>query len=479
MTAANIKVFVSYKWCVEDETQIVAKLEPLCEQRGIELIYDRNKLQHGDLINEFMKELVTSDHIITIFSKEYLESEYCMYELLEIYRRNGASDFHKRIYPIIADDMVLSDFDTQVKYVEHWEEEEKSAGLKLAGVKPTSIIRLRERHKIYQNISDEINDLMDFAGNILVKPIHGLEQENFASLLDRIKPVESPNSSKTQEDRLFINEVLIAIEDILIDSECLYGGLIKKYRLSKNASVKEVSKVIEEQCENDITGLIRIITNLTVGRLEKFERKKSYNKARKLLDAAENLVALISVLGIPQEQAKKLHSSSLYMELSQEAEGSAEITVARKGQSSPKFRKGKPYILGKYAATSNEVLESGIDESNAIDEVIKQVCAKVLPNEDINVVGEKFLNNQIGLELKPDDLRKKNYYFLISASELDKGSVFTNSSVIDELKKRLPKLPIITLKYKNNSLGYVTSDRLLMGEIYNFYKEINNPKFKQ
>lgn len=101
MTTAKTKVYVSYSWSVEDKTQIVEKLQLLCEERGIKLVLDKDQdsIKYGESISQFMDELIASKHIITIFSRRYLESEFCMAELLGIYHRNGEKDFLKRIHP--------------------------------------------------------------------------------------------------------------------------------------------------------------------------------------------------------------------------------------------------------------------------------------------------------------------------------------------------------------------------------------------
>lgn len=100
------KVFVSYSWRTEKETKIVDDLERLCQQRAIELIRDNNILKHGESIKSFMDELSKCDHVITVFSKPYFESKWCMYELLRIYQRG---DFKRRTHPVIADDCDLQD----------------------------------------------------------------------------------------------------------------------------------------------------------------------------------------------------------------------------------------------------------------------------------------------------------------------------------------------------------------------------------
>ena len=70
----SIKVFVSYSWAVERDTQIIEALDTLCQQRNLELIRDRNVSKHGEPIGKLIKELTKGDHVITVFTKPNFKS---------------------------------------------------------------------------------------------------------------------------------------------------------------------------------------------------------------------------------------------------------------------------------------------------------------------------------------------------------------------------------------------------------------------
>ncbi len=114
-----IKVFVSYSWRVEDETGIVGELEAQCRERNIFLVRDNKKLQHGDLIREFMDKLSGSERIIIVFSDAYFRSKWCMYELLEVWRKGNFID---RTHLIKADDCDLQNDNYRIELTDFWEE---------------------------------------------------------------------------------------------------------------------------------------------------------------------------------------------------------------------------------------------------------------------------------------------------------------------------------------------------------------------
>jgi hypothetical protein len=180
------KVFVSYSWRTEKETKIIDELDRLCRQRSIELIRDENALKHGELIRKFMDELSKGDHVITVFSKQYFESKWCMYELLQIYRRG---DFEQRTHPVIADDCDLQDQDYRLKLVDFWSERLNTAQDKLRNRDPLTVLNEHRHVKLYRDIHQNINELVNFAAGRVMAPLAELQKQGYTQLLDRIKPL--------------------------------------------------------------------------------------------------------------------------------------------------------------------------------------------------------------------------------------------------------------------------------------------------
>ena len=73
--------FISYAW--SDESKAI--VEDVCleaKRRGIEIIRDVTGLGLGESISRFMQKIGASDRVIVILSEKYLQSPYCMFELL-------------------------------------------------------------------------------------------------------------------------------------------------------------------------------------------------------------------------------------------------------------------------------------------------------------------------------------------------------------------------------------------------------------
>ncbi len=186
----SINVFVSYSWAMEKETNIVDDLGKLCPQRGITLIRDNDTLKHGDLIEEFMKELSKGDHVITIFSKPYFQSKWCMYELLKIYQRG---DFQERTHPVIADECDLQDEDYRLQVVNFWHEQFETAEDKLKKYDPLSVSGEYKHLKLYRDIYRNINEILNFAAGRVTTPLAELQKQNYEQLLADLSPINTSN----------------------------------------------------------------------------------------------------------------------------------------------------------------------------------------------------------------------------------------------------------------------------------------------
>lgn len=383
MEAQSIRVFVSYKWAVEDKTKIVDNLDVFCKQRGITLIRDKFKMEDGDSISQFMEALTKADHIITVFSQEYFESEYCMYELLKIYQRGN---FRSRVHPVLADNIELSDIDTQKRYIKFWGDLVKTTDKKIEKLNRTDSIPLTKRLKIYKEISAEINTLMDFSGDMKITPLADLEQQNYAPLLDKIKPIDDEDGTESvlpqgKDDQVFVDEIKEEIVSILAEAEELRSMLIRKLRLSEQVSVEDLSNRVIAESESKLTQIIRNISVCVRDRLAKLERQQAYKKGKQLIDNAKELVTLLSLFGIPGEEVAQHNSSSLNITLPHEAPSSAEVVVSRLTHRIPQFEvsKSRPVVQGKHAKSYYD-LEPGIKDSPVANYIEKEFWKMVFQN---------------------------------------------------------------------------------------------------
>ncbi|MDO9311652.1 MAG: toll/interleukin-1 receptor domain-containing protein [Nitrosomonas sp.] len=261
--AKPVKVFVSYSWEQEKHTRIVDELEGLCRQRNIQLIRDKNEMQHGELIKEFMDQLSGGEHIITVFSDAYFKSKWCMFELLEVWRKG---DFKDRTYPIQADDCDLVDRNYRLSLVTHWKklhEEEKAI---LDGLDPGVILDEFRYVNLYRDIYQNINELMNFSASRMTTELGQLRARDYGQIFDLINPssqLKTGNSSANQRKAssmdkikakkiLYLEEQLEIWEDKLNDFKKDYAraeGSEKKFAIKRHIQDEinpEISRINEQ-----------------------------------------------------------------------------------------------------------------------------------------------------------------------------------------------------------------------------------------
>ncbi len=181
-----VSLYVSYSWDSEKESQVVEKLEQACQKRGIELRQDKRQIAYGESIRTFMQELGAGRHVVLVLSEAYFKSEYCMYELKEIYDNR---DFRQRVYPIVLRGTPFHKPIDRIPYLKHWEDETSKLEQNVASLqdqKFTKNIRAAlDNYAVFRQMMDELLAvLVDM--NALTEDVH--VGTDFAALLDRILP---------------------------------------------------------------------------------------------------------------------------------------------------------------------------------------------------------------------------------------------------------------------------------------------------
>jgi internalin A len=127
---AEPQYFVSYAWgdLSPEGHQREAIVDRLCEaaeQRGLVILRDKRVLRLGDSITKFMQSSAGGDRVFVILSGKYLQSPYCMYELLEIWRKCSGEEekFLDRIRVYIISGTKIFSVSDRAQYAIYWREE--------------------------------------------------------------------------------------------------------------------------------------------------------------------------------------------------------------------------------------------------------------------------------------------------------------------------------------------------------------------
>lgn len=178
------EIFISYTWRDEHSKPYVEQLEQTFQAKGIKIIRDTNAVDYKARFQEFMQRIGRGKWVIAVISDQYLKSENCMFELVEI-AKNG--EFYKRIFPIIIADAKISKPIERIKYVKYWEEQIKELDEAMKGVNSANLQGFREDIDLYTDIRNTIAELTNLLRdmNTLTPEIHS--QSEFEALLKAIE----------------------------------------------------------------------------------------------------------------------------------------------------------------------------------------------------------------------------------------------------------------------------------------------------
>ena len=133
-TVGSSQAYISYAWG-DNSSPLAMQREKLvdgvctaAESKGWKIVRDKDAMQRGDRISDFMRMLSAGDLIIVVISDKYLHSPYCMQELVGIFRRASSDSkaFQRHIIPLIFDDANIGAWRYRVEIAKHWSAEYKA-----------------------------------------------------------------------------------------------------------------------------------------------------------------------------------------------------------------------------------------------------------------------------------------------------------------------------------------------------------------
>jgi hypothetical protein len=180
----NITLFISYSW---KNAEIVDKITNQLSHVDINIIRDKTCLEFKDDLERFMKNIKYSDFSLILFSQEYLKSQNCMYEAIELLKLDNYKD---KILPIILENTNIFDVDSCIDYAKFWKDRYNAAKSKLNTLDPeqwnTEDLRIITAIK---------NNILNFLCDIKKMNCAVLTQDNIQNVIDQITRVITVNHS--------------------------------------------------------------------------------------------------------------------------------------------------------------------------------------------------------------------------------------------------------------------------------------------
>ncbi|MCB0214335.1 MAG: toll/interleukin-1 receptor domain-containing protein, partial [Anaerolineae bacterium] len=173
----------SYAWRGESE-EVVDQLDKAFQDSGITIIRDKRDLGYRGRITEFMEKIGRGKAVIVVISKKYLESENCMFELVQIAKNN---QFYDRIFPIVLDDANIYKPIQRLKYVKHWEDQIAELDEGMKSVNSANLQGFREAIDQYTEIRAMIADLTNILKDMNTLTVDMHREADFQQLIEAVR----------------------------------------------------------------------------------------------------------------------------------------------------------------------------------------------------------------------------------------------------------------------------------------------------
>ena len=178
----SINIFLSYCW---KDTKYADDIEQHYENSEIVIHRDKNDIHHWGSIEKFMKSIRNADFAILIISDNYLKSENCMYEALQVMKEE---DYSTKIFPLVIDDNIYR-YGGSIDYIKYWED--KFDDLKSR--------RQYIQHEHASDIDNQLKIINEISSNIscFIKTVSDMNNPQVKNIFEAI--------NVTLQERGFIN----------------------------------------------------------------------------------------------------------------------------------------------------------------------------------------------------------------------------------------------------------------------------------
>jgi internalin A len=194
-TPREPQVFVSFAW--GDDTpegrQRAKLVDDLCvglARQGVKVRRDRDEIQPGDLISEFMDRLADGDRILAVISDKYLRSDYCMYELFRIWRNcaDQPRRFVRKVIPLILPDAKLGSLEGRLNRSIYWKEQEENLKSKIESQVDAVGTELFRKYKLIGEFAHNTSNMLEhLVDKLQPRDLDRQAKEGFKELLDQIR----------------------------------------------------------------------------------------------------------------------------------------------------------------------------------------------------------------------------------------------------------------------------------------------------
>ncbi len=402
-------IYISHAWGGVSE-EVVQEIYNRCRKTGLNIIMDRQDLGYRESITSFMENLGQADAIILVVSNKYLHSEYCMFELLQIYENKNMI---QRIFPIVLDEVSIAKSAERLELVRYWENETDHLESKIRELKNLSYI---------EGITDDLN-------------LYQKIRNNIANLTRILKDINTLNIRLHKENDY--NDLIFAIESYLEKSHLEdqaegvpSSGVRSAQQLHETAAARESENLTSKKWWTKIFRILPYVVIsllLSVGVYRWFVQRENgkpdpegISSEQKVLRSRDNRVEL-SALN-PDRQVpdtdpdnQSVNSRSFVDQSHEIAQADKNIVPPSASRPDSKLHKltGKEsenINLDSGAIKSTQPGESGSSGEKQLSKNLDETSANVFLNKQRHISGSENTLPDVKLHKESVDSRIENLY---------------------------------------------------------------------
>jgi tetratricopeptide (TPR) repeat protein len=306
-------IFLSYSWNNKEQATI---LENDFNKIGITLIKDTINLKYKDSISDYMKSIRNADFAIILLSNDYLKSENCMFEALEILKEQNHKE---KILPILIEDVKIFNAKDRIFYIKYWKNKKEELKKDLEGLDVSSSIESYSDLKNLEFVYSSVDSFLKTIGDLKTSTLEELKSEKYKSILEYL----GFEDISFALDLMVISQIKdyeiqeIAIEKHIQNFGESYLALSTKAQIKSNVGKKEEAKDLYEKSLKTNPDNAYALNNLGFLIQKQFERPKKaiayYIKAIEL--KPKLIIARINLATAYKEEGKIEKSRKEYLKI--------------------------------------------------------------------------------------------------------------------------------------------------------------------
>ncbi|MGY5265577.1 toll/interleukin-1 receptor domain-containing protein [Paraclostridium bifermentans] len=226
-----MQIFLSYCWKDEERANYI---ELKCSENHIKLLRDKYDLKDFTRIEKYMEQVKTSDKCILVISEDYMKSENCMYEILQVLETEKPED---KIIPIVYYKEIYNKESEMIKWIKYWNNKYNKLKKELRNIPGNSQKSLIKKLQMYETITHKIGDLIYIIGDIFTP-----EEDTIEKMINILK-VEEKESSNYNSDLYWFK------------SDILNADTIEISDYAENPEGEKIYKLISAMIDKDTNGI--------------------------------------------------------------------------------------------------------------------------------------------------------------------------------------------------------------------------------